>query len=110
VKATYGDIVDDYRTSAEERLRRTAGSETFSGLDVDTQLFFGNTPLREQPGTRALEARQGARGGRRRHGQPQTRGVGAMILDSVSQRAVHDATVPVIIVPPHLERAEEASA
>jgi nucleotide-binding universal stress UspA family protein len=37
-------------------------------------------------------------------------GFGSMILGSVSQRVVHDATVPVIIVPPHLERAEEVSA
>jgi nucleotide-binding universal stress UspA family protein len=43
----------------------------------------------------------GSRGGR---------GFGSMILGSVSQRVVHDATVPVIIVPPHLERAEEVSA
>ena len=35
---------------------------------------------------------------------------GGMVLGSVSQRVIHDATVPVIIVPPHLERAEEASA
>jgi hypothetical protein len=28
----------------------------------------------------------------------------------VSQRVIHDATVPVIIVPPHLERAEEVGA
>jgi nucleotide-binding universal stress UspA family protein len=37
-------------------------------------------------------------------------GFGSMILGSVSQRVVLDATVPVIIVPPHLERAEEVSA
>jgi hypothetical protein len=28
----------------------------------------------------------------------------------VSQRVIHNATVPVIIVPPHLEQAAEASA
>jgi nucleotide-binding universal stress UspA family protein len=37
-------------------------------------------------------------------------GFGSMILGSVSQRVVHEATVPVIIVPPHLERAEETRA
>ena len=37
-------------------------------------------------------------------------GFGRMILGSVSQRVIHDATVPVIIVPPHLEQAEEAGA
>ena len=37
-------------------------------------------------------------------------GFGRMILGTVSQRVIHDATVPVIIVPPHLEQAEEASA
>ena len=47
MRATYGDIVDDYRKSGEETLRRTASSEIFSGLDVDTQLLFGNNPARE---------------------------------------------------------------
>src|SRR3712207_2580587 len=46
MKATYGDIVDDYRQSGEATLRRTAESEVFSGLDVDTQLLFGNNPAR----------------------------------------------------------------
>ena len=32
------------------------------------------------------------------------------MLGSVSQRVIHDATVPVIVVPPHLERAEESSS
>jgi nucleotide-binding universal stress UspA family protein len=35
---------------------------------------------------------------------------GRMVMGSVSQRVIHDAAVPVIIVPPHLEQAEEASA
>ena len=104
MRATYGDIVDDYRTSGEESLRRTASSDTFSGLDVDTQLLFGNNPAREI--LRPAKAREadaivmGSRG----HG-----GFGSMFLGSVSQRVVHDTTVPVIIVSPHLERAEEAS-
>jgi nucleotide-binding universal stress UspA family protein len=33
-----------------------------------------------------------------------------MILGSVSQRGIHDATVPVVIVPPHLERAETGAS
>jgi hypothetical protein len=44
MKATYGEIIDDYRWSGEETLRRTAESEVFSGLDVGTQLLFGKTP------------------------------------------------------------------
>ncbi len=44
LKATYGEIIDDYRRSGEATLRRTAESEVFSGLDVDTQLLFGTTP------------------------------------------------------------------
>ncbi len=36
-------------------------------------------------------------------------GFGRTILGSASQRVIHDATVPVIIVPPHLEQAKEAS-
>ncbi len=51
LKATYGDIVDDYRQAGEETLRRTAGGEVFSGLDVDTQLLFGNNPARELCGS-----------------------------------------------------------
>jgi nucleotide-binding universal stress UspA family protein len=104
VKATYGDIVDDYRRSGEETLRRTAGSETFSGLDVDTQLLFGNNPAREL--LRLAKERAADAIVMGSHGRG---GFGSMILGSVSQRVVHDATVPVIIVPPHLERAEEIS-
>jgi nucleotide-binding universal stress UspA family protein len=105
MKATYGEIIDDYRRSGESTLRRTAESEVFSGLDVDTQLLFGNNPAREllrlakDRGADAIVMGSHGRGG-----------FGRMILGSVSQRVVHDATVPVIIVPPHLERAEEASA
>jgi nucleotide-binding universal stress UspA family protein len=47
MKATYGEVIDDYRRSGEETLRRMAKSEVFSGLDVDTQLLFGNNPARE---------------------------------------------------------------
>ena len=105
IKATYGEIIDDHRRSGESTLRRTAESEVFSGLDVDTQLLFGNNPAREllrlakDRGADAIVMGSHGRGG-----------FGRMILGSVSQRVVHDATVPVIIVPPHLERAEEASA
>jgi nucleotide-binding universal stress UspA family protein len=105
MKATYGEIIDDHRRSGESTLRRTAESEVFSGLDVDTQLLFGNNPAREllrlakERGADAIVMGSHGRGG-----------FGRMILGSVSQRVVHDATVPVIIVPPHLERAEEASA
>ena len=105
MKATYGDIVDHYRQSGEATLRRTAESEVFSELDVDTQLLFGNNPAREL--LRLAKEREvdaivmGSRG---------RGGFGSMILGSVSQRVIHDATVPVIIVPPHLEQAEEAGA
>jgi nucleotide-binding universal stress UspA family protein len=105
LKATYGQIIDDYRQSGEETLRRTAVSEVFAGLNVDTQLLFGNNPARE---LLRLAKKRGADAivmgshGRRRFG--------GMMLGSVSQRVIHDATVPVIIVPPHLERAVEASA
>jgi nucleotide-binding universal stress UspA family protein len=105
LKATYGQIVDDYRQSGEETLRRTGQSEIFSGLDVDTQLLFGNNPAREllklakERGVDVIVMGSHGRGG-----------FGRMILGSVSQRVIHDATVPVVIVPPHLERAEEARA
>jgi nucleotide-binding universal stress UspA family protein len=105
MKATYGDIVDDYRQAGEATLRRTAESEVFSGLKVDTQLLFGNNPARELLRfTREREVDAIVMGS---HGRG---GFGRMILGSVSQRVIHDATVPVIIVPPHLEQAEEAGA
>jgi nucleotide-binding universal stress UspA family protein len=104
MRATYGEIVDDYRTSGEETLRRTASSETFSGLDVDTQLLFGNNPASEL--LRLAKEREVDAIVMGSHGRGRFRG---MVLGSVSQRVIHDATVPVIIVPPHLERAEEAS-
>jgi nucleotide-binding universal stress UspA family protein len=103
IKATYGEIVDDYRRSGEETLRRTAASETFSGLDVDTQLLFGNNPARELLSLareREVDAIVMGSHGRGRFG--------GMMLGSVSQSVIHDATVPVVIVPPRLERAEEA--
>jgi nucleotide-binding universal stress UspA family protein len=105
LKATYGEIIDDYRRSGEATLRRTAESEVFSGLNVDTELLFGNNPAREllrlakERGADAIVMGSRGRGG-----------FGSMILGSVSQRVVHEATVPVIIVPPHLERAEEVRA
>jgi nucleotide-binding universal stress UspA family protein len=105
MKATYGDIVDDYRQSGEATLRRTAESEVFSGLDVATQLLFGNNPAREL--LRLAKEREVDAIVMGSHGRG---GFGRMVLGSVSQRVIHDATVPVIIVPPHLEQAEEAGA
>jgi nucleotide-binding universal stress UspA family protein len=105
MRATYGEIVDDYRASGEETLRRTASSETFTGLDVDTQLLIGNNPAREL--LRLAREREVDAIVMGSHGRG---GFGSMILGSVSQRVIHDASVPVIIVPPHLERAEEVSA
>ena len=104
LKATYGDIVDDYRQAGEETLRRTAESEVFSGLDVDTELLFGNSPARELLNLAKEREVDAIVMGSRGRG-----GFGSMILGSVSQRVIHDATAPVVIVPPHLERAEEAS-
>ena len=103
MRATYGDIVDDYRRSGEATLRRTAESEVFSGLDVATQLLFGNNPAREL--LRLAKEREVDAIVMGSHGRG---GFGRMVLGSVSQRVIHDATVPVIIVPPHLEQAEEA--
>jgi nucleotide-binding universal stress UspA family protein len=105
LKATYGDIVDDYRKAGEETLRRTAESEVFSGLDVDTELLFGNSPARELLNLAKEREVDAIVMGSRGRG-----GFGSMILGSVSQRVIHDATVPVIIVPPHLEQAEERRA
>jgi nucleotide-binding universal stress UspA family protein len=105
LKATYGDIVDDYRQAGEETLRRTAESEVFSGLDVDTELLFGNSPARELLNLAKEREVDAIVMGSRGRG-----GFGSMILGSVSQRVIHDATVPVIIVPPHLEQAEERRA
>ena len=50
LKATYGEIVDDHRRSGEVTLRRTAESDVFSGLNVDTELLLGNNPARELQG------------------------------------------------------------
>jgi nucleotide-binding universal stress UspA family protein len=105
MKATYGDIVDDYRRSGEETLKRTAGSETFSGLDVDTQLLFGNNAAGEL--LRLAREREADAIVMGSHGRGR---FGGMMLGSVSQRVIHDATVPVIVVPPHLERAEATSS
>jgi nucleotide-binding universal stress UspA family protein len=105
LRATYGEIIDDYRRSGEATLRRTGESEVFSGLNVDTQLLFGNNAAREL--LRLAKEREADAIVMGSHGRGR---FGGMMLGSVSQRVIHDATVPVIIVPPHLERAEESRA
>ena len=81
MKATYGDIVEDCRQSGEATLRRTAESEVFSGLDVDTQLLFGDNPAREL--LRLAKEREVDAIVMGSHGRG---GFGSMILGSVSQR------------------------
>ncbi len=103
LKATYGEIVDDYRRSGEATLRRTAEREVFSGLNVDTELLFGNNPARER--LKLAEERGADAIMMGSHGRGRFEGV---MLGSVSQRVIHDAAVPVIIMPPHLKRAQEA--
>ncbi len=88
LKATYGDIVDDYRQAGEETLRRTAESEVFSGLDVDTQLLFGNNPAKE-----LLRLAKEQRVDAIVMGSHGRGAFGRMTLGSVSQRVIHDATV-----------------
>ena len=102
VRSTYGQsTLDDLVEKGEEMLGNTAGSETFSGLEVETQVLFGDPAksLLDLAGQENIDAIvMGSHG----------RGTwGTMIMGSVSQRVVHEAKVPVIIVPPHLERAEE---
>lgn len=102
VLSTYGQsTLDELVGHGEEMLENTAGSETFSGLEVETQVLFGN-PARSLLNLAERENIDSIVMGS--HG----RGTwGTMIMGSVSQRVVHEAKVPVIIVPPHLERAEE---
>jgi hypothetical protein len=104
-KATCGEVIDDYCRSGEWTLRRTAESEVFSGLDVDAQLLFGNNPAREL--LRLAKERGADASVMGCHGRGS---FGRMILGSVSQRVIHDTTVPVTILPPRLERSEGASA
>lgn len=101
IRATYGAIVDDYRKSGEEVIKRTAGSETFTGLEVETRLVFG------EPARALLEIAGGENIDVIVMGSHGRGALGRMVLGSVSQRVIHDATVPVIIVPPRLEQAVE---
>ncbi|MGB3683644.1 MAG: universal stress protein [Rubrobacteraceae bacterium] len=100
--ATYGEhVVEDFRRYGEDLLKNTAESETFSGIKVETETLFGDPAraLMELAGQKAIDAIvMGSHG----------RGTwGTMIVGSVSQRVIHEAKVPVVIVPPHLEHAEE---
>ncbi|CAN5618831.1 hypothetical protein BH24ACT22_BH24ACT22_15960 [soil metagenome] len=100
--ATYGEsTVEDFRKYGDDLLELTTRSETFSGLEVETETLFGD-PARALLDFAERESVDAIVMGS--HG----RGTwGTMIMGSVSQRVVHEAKVPVIIVPPHLERAEE---
>lgn len=103
--ATYGgSTVEDFRKYGEDLLEKTAESETFSGLEVQTETLFGNPAralldLAEREGIDAIVMGSHGRGT-----------WGTVIMGSVSQRVVHEAKVPVVIVPPRLERAEEVEA
>lgn len=100
--ATYGEhIVADFQKYGEDLLRKTADSETFSGIKVETETLFGDPAralldLAEQKNIDAIVMGSHGRGA-----------WGSMVLGSVSQRVIHEAKVPVVIVPPHLEHAVE---
>lgn len=102
ILSTYGQsALDEFREYGDNLLELTTRSETFSGLEVETETLFGDPAralldLADQENIDAIV--MGSHG----HGT-----WGTMIMGSVSQRVVHEAKVPVIIVPPHLERAEE---
>ncbi len=100
--ATYGEhVVEDFRKYGENLLKNTADSETFAGIEVETETLFGDPAqaLLDLADREHIDAIvMGSHG----------RGTwGTMIMGSVSQRVVHEAKVPVVIVPPRLERAEE---
>jgi nucleotide-binding universal stress UspA family protein len=103
--ATYGEhTVEDFRKYGEELLKNTAGSETFSGLEVETETLFGDPArslldLAERENIDAIVMGSHGRGT-----------WGTMLMGSVSQRVVHESKVPVVIVPPHLKRAEEVNS
>ena len=67
LRATYGEIVDDYRASGEETHRKQR--------DLLRARRGHAAALREQPGKRAAAARKRARDRRHSHGQPRTRAV-----------------------------------
>ncbi len=100
--ATYGEhIVEDFRKYGDNLLKNTADSETFSGIEVETEALFGDPAraLLDLADRKEIDAIVMGSHGRGAWGR--------MMLGSVSQRIIHEAKVPVVIVPPHLERAEE---
>lgn len=103
--ATYGEhIVKDFRQYGEDLLKSTAESETFSGLEVEMEALFGDPAralldLADRENIDAIVMGSHGRGS-----------WGTMLMGSVSQRVIHEAKVPVVIVPPHLERAEEINS
>ena len=71
VLSTYGQsTLDELVGHGEEMLEDTAESETFSGLEVETQVLFGD------PGAFPARPRGPGEHRRNRHGQPRTRDLG----------------------------------
>lgn len=97
-RRAYGGMFEDLEQAGKKSLDRLAENDTFDGLEVEKRLLYGD------PAKALIEAADrenidlivmGSRG----------RGSwGQMLLGSVSQRVIHDAKVPVVIVPPHLEQ------
>jgi nucleotide-binding universal stress UspA family protein len=103
MQAAFGDKVEEFKKSGEESLRRTSENETFSGLEVETRLLFGDPAsalleAAEKEGVDAIVMGSHGRGA-----------LGRTFMGSVSQKVVGEAKVPVVIVPERLEKAEKIS-
>ncbi|MGF1471215.1 MAG: universal stress protein [Rubrobacteraceae bacterium] len=102
MRAMYGHALDNMKQAGEDSLRRMAEAGPFAGLELETRLLFGD------PSRALLEAIDKEDVDLVVMGSHGRRAWGSLFMGSVSQHVIHEAKVPVVIVPPRLERAEKA--
>ncbi len=103
-RAVYGGMFEDLESAGRKFLDRLAENDTFAGLEVEKRLLYGDPARALMESTDRENIDLIVMGSRGRGSW------GRMLLGSVSQRVIHDAKVPVVIVPPHLEQVEDAGA
>lgn len=101
MRAMYGGMLDNMKSAGEDSLRRMVEAGPFSDIKVETRLRFGD------PARALLEVAEEEEVDLIVMGSHGRGAWGSMFMGSVSQRVIHDANVPVVIVPRKLRRVGE---